>query len=372
MKQLYFALLLLVMAACADNDGIGSLREENVIRFDFPQGNDPWDQEIAKIAEEWGMYIIYKDVDSTNLNRTTWTSPAYSAPIWTCTTPSGEEIQQYVELVKEWLLGNLDVNSATDKASLPVYLYLVNDFKDANPSSPTYGQHQQVFQEGLDFWCLSFTSEEIEAGLTPKMIHTMATAFVYPGIRDRITSGEYDIPAEFNMSDYETAVGLRYYSLEEFAADMMFPPGMESMAQMMYDMSVFAYEKDEDNAYLNRGFSSAIEDDFTERTGIGGNYGAPYWMPWIEDPMMGSIHPYPSQIPADIEDRVKEDFLNMIRLALTFTENDVRAKYPVDTDDPKEAAGYQMINEKYDIVTSYMLEEYDIDLKRYANILSEE
>ena len=370
MKQLYFALLLLVMAACADNDGIGSLREENVIRFDFPQGNDPWDQEIAKIAEEWGMYIIYKDVDSTNLNRTTWTSPADSAPIWTCTTPSGEEIQQYVELVKEWLLGNLDVNSATDKASLPVYLYLVNDFKDANPSSPTYGQHQQVFQEGLDFWCLSFTSEELVNGFTPKMIHTMATAFVYPGIKERVTSGEYAIPAEFNMSDYETEIGTRYYSLQDCANEMF--GGIVESASFYYMMAVPAQEKDEDNAYLRRGFASAIEEDFTERTGMGGDYGAPYWMPWIEDPMMGSLHPYPSQIPAKIDDRVKEDFLNMIRLALTFTESEVRAKYPVDTDDPKEAAGYQMINEKYDIVTSYMLNEYGIDLKQYASILSEE
>lgn len=72
-------------------------------------------------------------------------------------------------------------------------------------------------QDGLDYWSLSFTSEEMEAGLTPKMIHTLACAFSYPGMKSRFETGEYKVASEFvEMSDYEEKIGIRYYSLEDF------------------------------------------------------------------------------------------------------------------------------------------------------------
>ena len=63
--RLYGIMLLLWagMIACVDNDNVKYVDSVNLIDFEFPQGNDPWDKEIEQIAKDWGMYIIYKDVE---------------------------------------------------------------------------------------------------------------------------------------------------------------------------------------------------------------------------------------------------------------------------------------------------------------------
>ena len=125
-------LSLLGLASCGDDDNIGFVEKFDLQQFDFPQGDNPWDKEIEQIAKDWGMYIIYKDVDSTHLNKM-WTSPIYYDPIYVCKTPSDEDVQVYLELVKTWLLGSLDKNKDSDRKQLPFYLYLVNDLNDGNP-----------------------------------------------------------------------------------------------------------------------------------------------------------------------------------------------------------------------------------------------
>ena len=87
------------------NDNNGPIEKVNFLQFDFPQGNALWDKEIEQIAKDWGMYIIYKNVDSTHLNRM-WTIPYYTDPIYVCSEPSSEDIQIYLDLVQEWLLGS--------------------------------------------------------------------------------------------------------------------------------------------------------------------------------------------------------------------------------------------------------------------------
>ena len=373
--RLYGIMLLLWagMIACVDNDNVKYVDSVNLIDFEFPQGNDPWDKEIEQIAKDWGMYIIYKDVDSTHLNKM-WTTPSYNSPIYTCTTPSGEEVQQYVELVKEWLLGSLDKDVKEDRDLLPCYLYVVNDFKDNNPKSPTYGKHIQLKQDGLDYWSLSFTSEEMEAGLTPKMIHTLACAFSYLGMKSRFETGEYKVASEFvEMSDYEEKIGIRYYSLEDFLADNSWA------SEMDYQFMVTPYEKDPENAFLRRGFLPQVGENFELITVVTGDmgpketYGAPTWMPWIPYADYGDfvIDDNPGPVAETVEERVLLDFLNTIRYAIVFSEQKVREKFPLDAEDPLDVEGNQIINAKYDLVVEYMKTTYGIDLPKYASILDE-
>ena len=103
-------------------------------------------------------------------------------------------------------------------------------------------------------------------------------------------------------------------------------------------------------------------------------------MPWIPifsfpnpDGTVFEITQNPDErnIP-DIEGRVLQDFLNMIRLAMFYTEETVREKFPVDVEDPLVLSGNQKINEKYDLVVKYMKETYNIDLPKYAAILEGE
>ena len=107
------------------------------------------------------------------------------------------------------------------------------------------------------------------------------------------------------------------------------------------------------------------------------NEGAPTWMPWIQqilkfpgsNPIVREANPDYASIPEKISDRMILDFLNMIRLAMTYSEKTIRQMFPVDVKDPLDRKGYQIINEKYDMVVEYMKTTYNIDITKYAAIL---
>lgn len=69
----------------------------------------------------------------------------------------------------------------------------------------------------MDYWSLSFTSEELAAGLTPEIIHSVACAFSYPSLKVRFETKEYKNSSRIaEMSDYETEIGRRYLSYEQW------------------------------------------------------------------------------------------------------------------------------------------------------------
>lgn len=365
-KQIYWVLLLALfgLASCAEDDGVGTVKRVDLLGFEFPQGDNSWDKEIEKIAKDWGMYIIYKEVDSTHLNRM-WTTPLYNAPIYVCTTPSDEDIQVYLNLVKEWLLGSLDQKSDEDRKSLPFYLYLVNDLNDGNPRSETYQKrHIQFKKDGFDYWSLSFTSEELAAGLTPQQIHGVACAFSYPSLKTHFMMGEYKVAPGFTeMTDYETRIGIRYISFEQWREENPYMP------DFFYDSQVQTYGQDPVNAYKRRGIAAQLGEDFMEITS---DFGAPTWMPWILCVSYGmEFDKNPGPVAETVEDRALQDFLNMIRVAMRYTEAQVRELYPVDAEDPLDQAGHQIINDKYDLVVEYMKTTYGVDLQKYAEILEQ-
>ena len=365
-KQIYWVLLLALfgLASCAEDDGVETVKRVDLFDFEFPQGDNPWDKEIEQIAKDWGMYIIYKEVDSTRLNRM-WTVPVYNAPIYVCTTPSDEDIQVYLNLVKEWLLGSLDQKSDEDRKSLPFYLYLVNDLNDGNPRSETYQKrHIQFKKDGFDYWSLSFTSEELAAGLTPQQIHEVACAFSYPGLKTRFMAGGYEIaPGVIGMTDYETRIGIRYLSFEEWKVQNPWAP------DQYYESWVNTYERDPLNIYTRRGIAAQVGEDFEV---VRDYYGAPTWMPWILATYNGEeFDKSPGPVAETVEDRALLDFLNMIRVAMRYTEAQVRELYPIDVEDPLDRAGYQIINDKYDLVVEYMKTTYEVDLQKYAEILEQ-
>ena len=49
-KQIYRVLLLalLGLASCTDDDGVGTVQRVDLLDFEFPQGNDPWDSDIEQ------------------------------------------------------------------------------------------------------------------------------------------------------------------------------------------------------------------------------------------------------------------------------------------------------------------------------------
>lgn len=379
-KQIFWMLLLSLLgfASCGDDDGIGSMEKVSFVEFDFPQGDDPWDKEIEQIAKDWGVYIIYKNIDSTHLNRM-WTTPFYYEPIYVGNPVSEEEILVYLDLVKNWLLGSLDKNKPEDVAQLPYYLYFINDMHDGNPRSRGYQKDTVQFKkDGFNYWSLSFKSRELAAGLPPVKIHSIACSFSYPGLKVRFESGEYQVAPGFaDISNYEDRVGVGFPSFEEWLVDNSWVSEVFPGLEMMFYEDREADLKDPVNVYLRRGFVPQISETFRESF-----MGCPEWMPWIIidsypnwDGSIIQVSNNPSGLDGSestVEGRVLQDFLNMIRFAMLYPEATVRRRFPVDADDPYVGSGNQKINQKYDLVVEYMKSTYGIDLQRYAAILTGE
>lgn len=371
--HLYSFLLLLCwgVTSCYDNDDIEDTNSFNLLEFTFPQGDNPWDKEIEQIAKDWGMYIIYKDVDEAALNKG-WADHYYNEPVYSCTTPSDEDVQLYLKLVKDWLLGSLDKTNEADRQQLPLYLYIVNDFKDSNPNSPSNGKHVMLKKDGMDYWSLSFLSEELQAGLSKEQIHKVACAFSYPGMVSRFESGEYQIAEGFAaLSDYETPIGTRYYSLEQWLEDNPWMEGQEEV----YEMMTSAHERDEVNAYKHRGFLPTVREDFRlaadlEDPMFPTTSGAPTWMPWIPDVYGDDLVDYnPGPVAETVEERIFNDFLNTIRYAMVRSKEAISQEFPLEVENQYMKEGYGIIHQKYDMVVKHLKDNYNIDLTKYAEIL---
>lgn len=67
---LYTTLGLLAFTGCNnDEDPIQPTGNYSVLRFEFPQGNNPFDEEIKEIHDKYDVYLLYKDITDTDLNR---------------------------------------------------------------------------------------------------------------------------------------------------------------------------------------------------------------------------------------------------------------------------------------------------------------
>lgn len=379
-KNIYWMILVALFGCCLscgdDQDNLAPLSDVDLQPLKFPQGNNPWDKEIEQIAKDWGMYIIYKDVDSTLLNRI-WTTSMEGRQTYTCDPLNDDEIQVSLALVKNWLLGSLDKERKEDLKELPYYFYLVKNYGYKGYENELVPV--MLNKNGFNYWSLSFTTEQFSDGIDKEMTHTVACAFSYPGLKTRFLSGEYVVAPDFEyMSDYESKIGTRYHSFEDFLQEnpwivQIYPEEVDQRAQYKMMMRYSQHELDPVNAYQRRGFAPEVTEDFKLMTKNPPSYGAPTWMPWLPIAAGYDItdNPNESNIP-DVQGRILQDFLNTIRLAMTFSENDIREMFPVDVEDPYEQNGNYIINDKYDLVVSYMKETYQIDLQKYAAILDGE
>ena len=62
-----------MITGCYNENDVTPSGNYSVLRFEFPQGNNSWDKEIEEIHNIYGVYLIYKDISTQDLNRK-WTS----------------------------------------------------------------------------------------------------------------------------------------------------------------------------------------------------------------------------------------------------------------------------------------------------------
>ena len=70
---LYSLLGCVLFFSCYNEDTLtDDASGEDLVRFEFPQGTNSWDDDVVAIKEKFNVCIIYKDFQASDLNRT-WT-----------------------------------------------------------------------------------------------------------------------------------------------------------------------------------------------------------------------------------------------------------------------------------------------------------
>ncbi len=137
-KITIFALIALVtFQACRDSEEeITPSGNYSPIRGGFPQGDSEYDQMIYQIKQEYGVYLLYKDVREEDMNRS-WVSPGTSGIIiagdsidrdkgvWDLPE---EHLPFYVDFFQNYIFPNISKEFA--KTTLPVKIYMIHNLRE--------------------------------------------------------------------------------------------------------------------------------------------------------------------------------------------------------------------------------------------------
>ena len=332
---------LATFSACRENDDeITPSGNYSPIRGGFPQGDSELDKIIYKIKQDYGVYLLYKDVTETDMNRT-WESAGTGNII-----VAGDEADRekgawdlpldhlpfYVDFFENYIFPNITEDFA--KNTFPVKIYMINNLReearkfddeegegsDANEGTgvnPNKNLHIGTF----DNWVISFPEDIVKETTTGAdaeyMLKQQRCIFMIEVIKNAMDKGEITSPDEFwdgfDFSDGKT---------------------MDHM------------DPSKDNYKYKLGFIDEPNDNFG--TGIKKQFWRPlgttvfscyYWQ----------------------KDKYKDYdlFKAYIKNALWLTPEDFEERYPSNL--------YPMLTEKYNIVTKHMLDEYGINLVGIAN-----
>lgn len=151
LKSIFCGILgILCCMACTDDENITSRDEGFKLSFEFPQGTNEWDKTAQEIQEKYGVYLIYKDIDSTHL-RKTWTSvnSRYAGESLT-----DDQAAFHIKFLKEHIFAYLSPEVTAQ--ALPIYYYLVYNYRNSTASlSPMMNT-----SNGIDYWVNSIFSKK--------------------------------------------------------------------------------------------------------------------------------------------------------------------------------------------------------------------
>lgn len=312
---------LLACTSCGySEDPITPSGNYSVLRFDFPQGNNDFDREIEQIHDEYGFYVIYKDITLQDLNRK-WTSVGTDNTYYGNDVPDAD-MPFYVSFLKERILEYMDVDMV--KKTFPIKFYFMENFRAipyGMPDQPYpwegegYGDNvspyfQALKTNGFDYWAMSLKRSQME-NTNPTASKQLQCAVLFQLILQCKESGVVSEPAALRDGiDFETR----------------FPYGVGT---------------DDPNHPYRRGFINWIYDDF----------GTSNRLHLIED--NGPIYLSYYQTGGS-----RDYFMDYVKAAMWYTRDEFVAKYPTEQ--------FPLITEKFDIVVDYFNNTVGIDLQGIA------
>lgn len=313
--------------ACSSEDDLTPSGNYSPIRGGFPQGNSEYDSIINDIKNDYGVYLLYKDITEEDLNRD-WVSagtgdiyvggyneerddPAWNLP--------EAHLPFYVNFFYSYIFPNLSKEFA--QTTFPVKIYMIHNLRTeprdfGEDSGEVGGTNTDPFKSiklgNFDNWAISFKDEVIDGGDAEYSLRQQRCMFMIQAIYNAIEKGEIDSPDEF-------------WAGYDFSSDKMMNNVDPSKANYKYKL----------------GFVDMINDNFG--TGVQKQV-------WAPD--------YANETSCYYWEKDKYPHYNLfttyIKNAMWLTPEEFEARYP--------AAKYPMIKEKYNIVVNHLLDEYGINL----------
>ena len=237
------------LASCdREEDELVATPDVTICRFSpFPQGDGEYDQKIEDFYKAHEVYIIYKDIDTTDVNKG-WNLDPWGEK-YQVTAINPEEVGFYYDFYEENLFSRFPDRYLR---FLPMYLYMVESLES------TYNV-LNYRTDGFDYYCIAGTPEELEAD--ERRIRQCLTSALLEKLIDLDT---ITIPVEFTAGiDYSAGVN----TYDETASNYF--PKLGFVANVSYDFSYESvpYSWDEEGDFLCyvRSAMAYTEEEFFEK-----------------------------------------------------------------------------------------------------------
>lgn len=339
MKRYIYITLAMVagvfaFVSCNEDENITPSGNYSPIRGAFPQGDSEYDALIKQISEEYGVYLLYKDITEQDLNRewtSTGTGPVYvGGPkeerengVWNL---PDEYLPFYVNFFYNYIFPNITPEFA--QSTFPVKIYMIDnlrseprDFSEGEEGeSSTPGTDTEKFESiklgNFDNWAISFKDDVVNGGNDELAIKKQRCMFMNKAIWNARSKNEIIIPDEF-WNGY-----------------------------VFSSKDTLIYDNPESEHY---NYKLGFPDDIYYHFATTGN-SDDVWRPTLVVKHTDSWH------KDNIGDGEKgyDLFGAFIRNAMWLTPDEFTERYSPNK--------YPMVKEKYDLVVNLMKETYGIDL----------
>lgn len=367
MKQLFKITLIVLttlvsFTACRESDeDITPSGNYSPIRGGFPQGDSELDQRIYQIKQDYGVYLLYKDVTETDMNRT-WESAGTQNIL-----VAGDEIDRekgawdlpedhlefYVDFFDNYIFPNITKEFA--QSTFPVKIYMIHNLREEprDFDEGEEGEEPEGGNEGtgvdpnknlhigtFDNWVISFPENVIKGTDSEYTLKQQRSIFMVNVIKNAMQKGDIVSPTEF-WSDYSMNKDAQCIDGKHGSCDKVYVP--TDTVPNLSEEKIREFKEGEKGLYT-LGYVDVLEEKFgTGRT--------TKIVKDIFNKKYGWLHPenWTSKV-----NPTWDLFEAYIMNALWFTPEEFHQRYNTGKN--------TLIKKKYDFVVNYMKEQYGIDL----------
>lgn len=305
---------LLFTTSCYKEDLIEPSSMDDTDRFEFPQGDNDYDQLLVDVYNKFGIKVIYKGFDDVDFNLS-WTSPAIGKQGYDV---AEDQQREAAEFMANHIFGFLEPEIT--KRVLPPYFYVADSVYQYLEFADVlfYTVDFTYIYDGLDYWSFCWNGYETWQHYPSMGMTIPGTAVPRP-----TTPYEYFWRRGVMLKEiYKHAVLVGNIQIPE-----NFNSGFDFATQVQYSYGT----EDSPDYFKTRGFPGQMnnKNNFTFENLSGVQRTSPI-----------------------------QNFIDYLHLCMRYTEEEIEEHYPI--------AKHPLIHEKYPIVLRYMKDNYKIDLQAIA------